>query len=373
MNPGDNQQASEAQPTLSEAIAETFDEMEAAAEDEENLEDEQVEETGQAEEEAETEEEDDQGEPAAEAGEDDPGEEPGEEVRDDLDDWDEPAPERWPAEMKQAYEDLPKAARKVMLEQVFKPMQRTYTQGTQELSQMKAALTPMLQSMQEHGESLQKMGLDAPEAFRRQMAWAAHFAQVGPEKGIEDMRAAYGLNAQQQGQDTPQEEYMTPVERAMKARLDQLESHLGQAEQTVTQRFEQEQQQAIQARAQSIRTELQSFTSEMKDGKPAHPHVDKVGHAMAGLIRGGLVEKFDEYGSPVPVRQQINQAYSLACQMDPSIRSTSPRRSQEQVRKAAAANQTAVGNTTSGPAEVADRPIVDDISDLYDRLNRRTG
>ena len=58
--------------------------------------------------------------------------------------------------------------------------------------------------------------------------------------------------------------------------------------------FQQQQQQALQARAQSIRNELQTFAGEMENGKPAHPYVEKVGHAMAGLIRGGLVEKFDE-------------------------------------------------------------------------------
>jgi hypothetical protein len=259
----------------------------------------------------------------------------------------------------------------MVLEQVFKPMQRQYTQSTQELAQMRSTLDPMLQAMKQHGEQIQLMGGDPAEAFRRQMAWAAHFARVGPEQGIADMRSAYGL--QEGGQENVPDEYMTPVERAMKARLDQLEQHFGQATQGLQQQEQQRHEQAIQARAQSIRTELQTFAGEMKDGKPAHPYIEKVGHAMAGLIRGGLVEKYDEYGSPVPIRQQINQAYSLACQMDPSIKSVSPRNSKRQVDAARRANSTVIGNTSRGNADVPDRPIVNDIEDLYDQLNRRTG
>lgn len=371
MDPRNEQAPADAEPqSTSEILEQAYDEL--AAEDEEVVDGQEVEET------AETEEADAGEEEATEEAPDDSDpevpDEPLAAEAEEAPQFDEPPPERWPAEMKEAYQQLPPQAKQVMLEQVFKPMQRQYTQSTQELAQMRQALDPMLQSMQQHGPELQKMGLDAPEAFRRQMAWAAHFAQVGPEKGLQDMAASYGLNQPgQQGQDTPTEEYMTPVERAMKARMDQMEQHLSQQAVGQQQAQQQQVQQANQAREQSIRTELQTFVSETKDGKPAHPHVEKVGHAMAGLIRGGLVEKFDEYGQSIPVAQQINQAYSLACQMDPRIKSVSPRAAQGQVNQAKRANASAVGNTTAGAADVGQNPIAQDIADLYDQLDRRTG
>jgi hypothetical protein len=166
---------------------------------------------------------------------------------------------------------------------------------------------------------------------------------------------------------------MTPVERSLKEQVNRMEQHLGQTQQQWQDAQQQQVQQASYAKAQSIKDELQSFVTESKDGKPAHPHVDKVGHAMAGLIRGGLVEKFDEYGSPLPLRSQIQQAYALACNMDASIRSVAPGRKSnaEQVERARRANQT-VTSKSSGNADVPDRPLADDISDLWDKMDRRS-
>lgn len=371
MNPGENQQASSEAEELSttEILEATYDEMAAEDEEVEELVDE-------VEEEAETEAETEAEEPAAETEEVAETEET-EQVAEteEVTEYNEPAPERWPADMKESYNKLPPQAKKMLLEQIFKPMQRKYTQSTQEMAQQRATLEPMLQAMQQHAPAMQQAGLEPAEAFRRQMAWAAHFAQVGPEQGLQDMQSAYGLQAG--GQETVQDEYMTPVERAMKARLDQMEQHLGQTQQTLTQAqqeyMQQQQQQVVDQRAQSIKTELQTFATEEKDGKPAHPYIEKVGHAMAGLIRGGLVEKFDEYGSPIPVRQQIAQSYRLACSMDPSIKSVSPQSAQRQVAQAKRANSTVVGNTSRGAADVPDRPISSDISDIYDQLARKSG
>lgn len=365
MDPRKNEQAPEEERTLSDVLEDTYDELDVIepAEDEvDEVEDPEEDLEATAEEPAEAEEAE---EPTAEA----EAEEPEAVVEED---YNEPPPERWPNEMKEAYQNLNPQMKKALLETVFKPMQRQYTQTTQQLAQAKAELEPMLQTMQQHGESIRSQGLEPAEAFRRQMAWAEHFAKVGPEQGVKDMSAAFGLQSGQ-GQQTTQEEYMTPVERAMKAELDTLKQHLGQTQQTITQSQQQAQQQAVNARAQSIKTELQSFVSEQDNGKPAHPHVDKVGHAMAGLIRGGIVEKFDMYGSPIPVREQIKQAYTLACNMDPSIRSAAPRAKAGQVEAAKRANATVTSKGARGPADPADRPIANDISDLYDQLARKAG
>jgi hypothetical protein len=364
----EEQQADETQ-SLSEILEDTFDELEAG--DTEEID---VEETAEAEAQEEGEAEAPEDESAGEEETPEPVAEEETPPDGDAVEWDEPAPERWPAEMKEAYQQLPADARRLMLDNVFKPMQRQYTQTTQELSQMRATLDPMLQTMQQHGSVLQQNGLDAPEAFRRQMAWASHFATVGPEQGVRDMANAYGVNqGEQQGQG-PDETYMTPVERALQTKVDRMEQHLGQQTQSQQQWQNEQAQQVTQARAQSIKTELQTFVAEVKDGKPAHPHVDKVGHAMAGLIRGGLVEKFDEYGSQIPLRQQITQAYSLACQMDPSIRTIGPGKSNKgQVELAGRANSAVVSKAPGGASNLPDKPLSEDISDLWDKMDRKVG
>jgi predicted component of type VI protein secretion system len=372
-SPAQEAQQESSQPqSLREAIADTYEDLDVEETEEfqelEAAEEEvtHVEEAIETEEETEVEAAEGEEEIIAEAEE---GEEP-EAVEAAKEEWNEPAPERWPEEMKEVYQSLPPAARRAMLEQVFKPMQRTYTEATQELSQMRATLEPMLQTMQQHSGELQSMGLDPAEALRRQMAWASHFARVGPEQGLADMANAYGVQ-QGNGQAQADDEYLTPVERALKARVDRFEQHLGQQQQQ-SQQAQQDAQQAAQAqRAQALRAELTSFVTEEKDGKPAHPHVEKVGHAMAGLVRGGLVERFDEYGQEIPVKQQIAQAYNIAINMNPSLRTVKPTGSNEQVEMAKRANSTVVSKQ-SGSAPVDEGPLRDSISDLYDRLDKRT-
>lgn len=373
MPPHANEQVVEESQSVSEILSDTFDELEA---EEEEL-DAPADEGGEAQEEEAEEEVASEDEDAGEAetrGESEEEELLADGAEEPVEEYNEAAPERWPSEMRELYDQLPPNARQMLLEQVYKPMQRQYTQSTQELSQMRSTLEPMLQVMNQHSGELQSMGLDAPEAFRRQMAWASHFARVGPEQGIEDMRSAYGV--QGAGQQVADDSYMTPVERSLKQQVDRMEQHLGQTQQQFSNQQQEQQQQmvqqATQAKAQNIKDELQAFVTEAKDGKPAHPHVDKVGHAMAGLIRGGLVEKFDEYGSPTPLKQQITQAYSLACQMDPSIRTVRPgKNNKEQVDAARRANRTVVSKNTGG-ANIPDQELSSDISDLWDKLDRRS-
>lgn len=369
--PDGNQQASEQPVSLGEAIAEAYDELDTPEEldtqDELETDDET---TSEAEAEAEAEEGDDPEEPGDE----------GSELSETAEEGTEPveynvaAPERWPAELKEAYNKLPGEQKQLLLEKVFKPMQAKFTQSTQEVAEMRRELEPMLNTLYQHRDSLQTMGVDAQEAFRRQMAWSAHFAQVGPEQGMKDMAAAYGLNQGQAGNSEAADAYLTPVERSLKERFDRMEQHLSSQQQNQQRWVQQQQQQAAQARAQSIQSDLQAFINEKVDGKLAHPHTEKVGPAMAGLIRGGLVSKTDEYGAARPVRDQIAEAYHLACQMDSSIRSVSPGAARgEQVKRAKRANSSVVGKAPGNAADVPDRPISDEISDLYDKLDRKVG
>ena len=369
MTPENTQQESESlQERISSAdlesdVAELYDKM--AAEDEVEDVDEEVAET---ETEEEVEEVTAEAEDAAE--EDQPPQEEDIEPEDTVE-WDEPAPERWPAELKEVYNELPPEARQAMLEGIYKPMQRQYGQTTQELAQMRKQVEPMLEAMTQYRNDFERMGVDPAHAFRTQMAWAAHLAKVGPEQGLKDMSAAYGLDTQPQGQE--EEQYLTPVERSMQSKIDELSRQVQGVGQTQHQATELAQAQAYQARYNDVQTGMQSFINEQKDGKPAHPHVERVAPAIAGLIRGGMVNQTDDYGQPVPVRDQLAQAYKMACDLDPSIRSASGTSGRQVQRAKSAQKVGVVANEPVGEADVPALSVAEQLDAEYDRLSRRVG
>lgn len=357
-SPADKQQEDMNESSLEDALASQFDEMTAETEEEETdgeeiPEEESEETTAEADEESEEEFEEEGTE--------------GEITEETEVDYDEPAPERWPDELKEAYAALTPQAKKAMIERIYKPMQRQYTKSTQEISQMRGALEPMLKSFDSHKDEFIRMGINPVEAFERQMAWAAHLAVVGPEQGLKDMSAAYGLDKQPLGQD--QDIYMNPVERQLRDEQAKMRQELNQMRSSA----QEQQQQTIESQKQQwaneVQNGLQSFMSEQKDGKPLHPHVEKVAPAMAGIIRGGLVNATDDYGQLIPVRDRIAQAYQMACDLDPSIRTVAPRK--RQVAKARAAQN--VGTVTNHPStneSLSDMTLEDALSAQYDRLRR---
>jgi hypothetical protein len=290
------------------------------------------------------------------------------EVVEEEPEYNEAAPERWPEELKTAYNDLPPEAKRAMMEGVYKPMQKTYTQTTQELAEQRKQIEPMLATLNQHSQEFEKAGINPIEAFNRQMAWSAHFAKVGPEQGAKDLADAYG---QAGGQREDSNVYMTPVEKAQQAEIDRLSGKFDSLSNAEQQRITDQQSQAVEAQAQQVRGSIQTFANEMRDGKPVHPHIEKVSAHMAGLIKGGLVDRTDEYGQPVPYNQQLGQAYKLACDLDPNIRTTRLTQSRkEQVAKATAANRDVVSKTPGGDKVEDSRPLSESISDLYDRMDR---
>jgi hypothetical protein len=352
----------QANVNLEDALSESYDDLAAAeVETEDGLD---VEETTLSE-------EGNEEEIAEGTEEDEPGHE--EEIaqgEDDQVEYNEPAPERWPEELKTAYNALPPQAKQMMLEQVYKPMQRQYTESTQQMAEQRKALEPMLQTLNQHAQDFESAGINPVEAFNRQMAWSAHFAKVGPEQGARDLAKAYG---QATGQEADKKDiYLTPVEKAQQREIDAMKRQLQDVGQMTQQQQEQAQQRAMQERQMQVRNTITAFANETRDGKPTHPHVEKVSAQMAGLIKGGLVARTDEYGQPVPYSQQLGQAYKMACEMDPSIRSVRDTRTRkEQVARASAANREVVSKSPSQDVNVENTgSLHDSISDLYDKMDR---
>lgn len=288
--------------------------------------------------------------------------------------YNEPAPERWPDEMKEAYAKLPPEAKRMMVEQVFKPMQRQYTKTTMELANQRKSIQPMLEALEQHNEVFKEQGADPAEVFRNTLAWASHLTKVGPEKGLADLRASYGLTDSQGNE--KQERYLTPVERDLKEKLDRLEAaqqQTNQQRQTEQQRLHQQQQEQafIQAR-ERIMHDINEFRTEKRDGKPAYPHADELEPQIRGVIEGGLVKRVDEYGQPVPFARQLRDAYDLALNLNPKFRKATS--DEGQVQRAKAASDIGVRTRPSSRSgEISELPLSDDLSRMYDRMsgNRR--
>jgi hypothetical protein len=283
----------------------------------------------------------------------------------------EPPPERWPDSLKDHYNQLDPAAKKLIMDEVYKPMQRKYTQSTQELAEMRKTVEPMLKSMNQYQNQFERMGVNPQEAFTTQMAWAAHFADVGPEQGVSDMRDAYGLNKGDAGEQTA-EQYLTPTERRMQGEIEGLKKQVSETSDQTNNWQEQQRTEQQQAQYKGVQTELTSFINEQKDGKPLHPHVEKVAPAIAGIIRGGLISTTDEYGQPVPIKAQMAQAYDMACRLDPSISTATS--SVRQVNSAKnALNADVVANTPAGQVEVPKLTVMEELEANYDKLAGRVG
>jgi len=361
---------------LETVLAEQYDTLDTASEEPEGdiTEDEQhetpetieVEEQGTEELETAAEEEDLDVEITAEE------EDPGAEVEEDPE-YNEAAPERWPQDMKDYYSKLDPQGKQIMLENIYKPMQRNYSEATQQLARQRESLKPIMDAMQQYSPDFDKAGVTPVEAIRQQMAWTAHIAKVGPQQGLLDMAKAYGVEdfGQQGGASNKDDKYLTPIERGMKTQIEELRKGLETRNQLDEQRGTDARKDVQTRHLQEAHSSLQQFVEATKDGSPLHPHVEKVAPRMTGLIRGGLVDKVDDYGQPIPYPQQLGQAYKMACDMDPSIRGvrvSSTRK--QQVAKAKANNRSVVSKTPAGSVDVQEGPIMDTIEDIYDQLDR---
>lgn len=282
--------------------------------------------------------------------------------------YDKPAPERWPQDWRDNYGNMTPQQKQILME-THEGMQRQYTQNTQEISKLRSRLDPMLEALNQNREVFERAGVDPATAFRQQMAWTAHISRVGPEQGLRDMMQSYGVQ-NLKGQEAADEPYLTPVERAMKTRLDNLEG--GQQQQNLQQNQQQQfqQQQAYQAREAAVSSGLVAFANETRDGKPTHPHVEKVAQSMAGLIKGGLVQRVDEYGRELPVDQQLGQAYELACNQMKLTHPGEQRAQRRQVKRAVAANREVVGKTAANASTPVDEPLGQTIERIYDQMDR---
>ena len=369
MDPATKQQAPEApEMSLSDAIAEQYDEMEAELE---APADDEVEQDQQPEKAAERRDRDTEKTEDPEHSDDPEASASGE---DDETPYDEPAPERWPADLKAAYAEMPPEAKKTFMERVFKPMQSSYTRKTQELTELQKQLDPMMRTLQDHREIFEARGLSAEQAFRDQIAWAAHFARVGPQQGLADMQRAFNVNPAggQQAESDLSDEWLTPTEKALKQEVLAMKEQLGQTASSIQEREQQAiRHQQMQEQMRGTQQDLAQFASETTpDGAVKHPYLSDVAQTMAGLLRGGLVAKTDDYGNPRPMQEQLSDAYQMAVRADATVQAKIQQTSSQarQAKLVTAASRDIPSKGVAGSVDVQAGPITDTISDIYDQL-----
>lgn len=369
----ENQSPAEEEQHLSTILEEAFDAAEEAAEKEQE---ERFKEEVSAAAKAEADDgEEEDGLRADDEAQD--GEEPAEASAEEEveQEFNEPAPDRWPSDLKEAYNELTPRARKVFMEKLYKPMQRSHTSATQQLAEKRRMLDPIMQAYEQNKSAFDQVGVQDPATMiQQQVAWAAHFARVGPQQGLKDMQQAMGLNPQSSqdgGQESDPNKWLTPTERAIKEKQDRLEQQLSQ----IAASQKSQEQQAIEAQRQQklggAFNALKVFAeAKTPDGQPMHPHVESVAPTMSRLLQAGMVNRVDETGMAIPYEQQLGQAYQMAVNLEQrggQPRATSNR---EQVAKVAAASRNVTPKSKASDIEI-NRPITDDIADLYDRMEGR--
>jgi len=285
-------------------------------------------------------------------------------------DYNEPAPERWPSEMKEDYNNLPPAGKKLMMK-VYKPMQASYTKSTQQLAEQRKQVEALDSIRQEMSDDFVRLGIDPIEAIRQQAAWARHLQKVGPEQWASDIVEAYGAKPTAQTGQQDSSEYLTPEERRLQGEVSEIRETLSSLQQQQQQAAEQSSQAKLEEQVIAARRSLAEFISAEVDGKPVNPQAQELLPQMAQFLDSNMVRKVDEYGQQVPFADQIKQAYEMAGAISGKRPMATPP-ANGKVSQAKAANQIAVATEPSS-SKAPVRPLnrEDRIAADYDRLQRQ--
>ena len=243
------------------------------------------------------------------------------------------APHTWSAEWKQAFAEVPPAARKVLLEQNTN-MNRAFTNKMTELANVRKETEGLRKSVTPHTERLQRAGIAPAVAVERALAWDAHM-QKDPVQGISDYAKAYGIDlAQVKGnQDEEITKYMTPTERALYESNKQRESEVAGIKSEFQQFQEHQQRQAYANRQRNAHAMLTQFMNAKDNaGNPLHPYIEHVAPMMTDLIKKDLATDLDDaYEKATLLNPEVRAALLNRRKADPQ---GEKKRQVEKVRKA---------------------------------------
>ena len=205
-----------------------------------------------------------------------------------------PAPEHWSVERREAFGKLGREAQETVLN-MSKDFEGEFTRKSQELAETRKFAEAIRADLQPYSQELALSGMDEVSAVRQLIALHG-FAKRDPMGYLR--YAAKGLGVDIDSALTPEDSYVDPQVAALKAQVDQMGGY-----------FQQFQTQQQLSQQQQVNAQIQAFADATDSGgSKLHPYFEKVESAMAGLMKGGLVESGD-----------LERAYQMAVNMDPEL------------------------------------------------------
>jgi len=243
------------------------------------------------------------------------------------------APHSWKQEWKDSFNKITDPTMKSAILEQNRNMDRAFTQKMTELATIKRDLGGVQSSLQPHMERLQRAGISPDVAIQRSLAWDAHI-QRDPQKGIQDMAKAYGVDLSQTVQ--REQEYLTPTERQLRDQAQQANQSVQQIQAQMAEWQHQQQQAEWNQRASNAQNMLDQFMNARDEtGNPLHPYIEHVAPMMTQLIQTN-------------VAPDLETAYRMAEKWSPDIQAARERSRQAEQVKAARAKADKVRKASGG-------------------------
>lgn len=212
-------------------------------------------------------------------------------------------PSDFPADKREALGRLPVDAQKFVLQE-WKDMRGDYTRKTQEVAEHRKRIEPLLGVVERFKPYFQALGIPPEQSFSTLVQADAYLRNpnIPMDQKVNFVRnftRDYGIDlAPPQSEGTP--EYVDPQIAAIKQEFSR---EIGAMR-------EKERQRELREQAEygaRLTGEIERFQSDTEaDGKPKHPHFDRVKPAMAALLKGGAAV-------------DLSDAYDKAVRMDPEL------------------------------------------------------
>ena len=318
------------------------DELRAAWEATEPVEEEETQESTEEESKENSESEEEETAPEEEAGGDETESEDSEPDEGEAEE-DEPetpaveAPHDWPKEWAEKFRQLPDDdTRQVVLDQ-YKSFQADYTRKTQEIAEIRKAVPDDIK------QQLDLRGVSEGQ-YLKSLTAADQYLSQNPQEGIRWLMQQYGVDPSQVGVQQSEDDIDDPTIAQLKQKVSDLETRLQQS----AKQQEQSQQQAVEQQVQTFATETD------EKGHLKHPHFETVKAHMGALMNAGAAKDMeDAYSQAVWANPELRNQLLEEEKRQVAQKSESDRRQKASKAKKAATPES-TGTTETGSEEALD-------------------
>ncbi len=208
------------------------------------------------------------------------------------------APTTWPAEQREAFEQLPDEQRDFMLKREHE-RDAAFTRKTTELAEQRKAVEGITGVLQPYEDQMRAHGVQPAEYVARLMSYDTALRQ-NPKLALQHLAQHYGVPLESRDSDANWE---PEASASTDPQFQQLQQQLAQTQQHV-QSLEQSQH---QERYQQLVSQVDSFATEKtKAGELKHPHFERVRERMGRLVNTGETKDLDT-------------AYTMALRLDDEL------------------------------------------------------